>query len=153
MPSAKQLAEILEKAQERLQSLNQGYKGALTPQETFAVIKLATNARLVDVRTRAEWEWVGRVPDAVEIEWKQSHNMETNPDFLVDLQKQVPKNAVLLFICRSGARSAQAAKAATMIGYGDCYNVLEGFEGDLDQAGHRGTINGWKVAGLPWKQS
>ena len=146
------LTEILTLAQERAQALGLPYKGALTPQEAYQVLGLAPGSRLVDVRTRAEWDWVGRIPGAVEIEWNRYPGGVRNADFAVELQRQVTPEALLMFICRSGARSDGAARLATEAGYGDCYNVLEGFEGDKDARGHRNTVGGWRHAGLPWMQ-
>jgi rhodanese-related sulfurtransferase len=79
--------------------------------------------------------------------------MKPNPDFLVQLEQHVNKNELLLFICRSGARSNAAASLATQAGYDDCYNVLEGFEGDQNSEKHRNESNGWRAAKLPWRQS
>ena len=146
------LTEILTLAQQRGQALGLPYAGALTPQEAFDLLRLAPGARLVDVRTRAEWDWVGRVPGAVEIEWNQYPGGVRNPHFLAELKRQVEPGVPVLFLCRSGARSDGAARLATEAGYGDCYNILEGFEGDKDANGHRGNIGGWRKAGLPWIQ-
>jgi len=112
----------------------------------------APGAKLVDVRTRAELDWVGRIPDAVEIEWMNYPGMKPNPNFMVQLEQLVEKEALTLFICRSGQRSHAAAALATQSGYTDCYNILEGFEGDKDSDEHRNTKGGWRKAGLPWKQ-
>ena len=79
--------------------------------------------------------------------------MRANPHFVAQLEQQVDKESLLMFICRSGARSHNAAVAATQAGYPDCYNVLEGFEGDKDEDKHRNTTSGWRAAGLPWEQS
>lgn len=147
------LTEILTLAQQRGQALGLPYAGALTPQEAFDLLRLAPGARLVDVRTRAEWDWVGRVPGAVEIEWNQYPGGVRNPHFLAELKRQVEPGVPVLFLCRSGARSDGAARLATEAGYGDCYNILEGFEGDRDEHGQRGKASGWKAADLPWVQS
>ncbi|MBP5996929.1 MAG: rhodanese-like domain-containing protein [Azonexus sp.] len=146
------LTEILTLAQQRGQALGLPYAGALTPQEAFDLLRLAPGARLVDVRTRAEWDWVGRVPGAVEIEWNQYPGGVRNPHFLVELKRQVEPGVPVLFLCRSGARSDGAARLATEAGYGDCYNILEGFEGDKDANGRRNTTGGWRHSGLPWHQ-
>lgn len=132
--------------------MNLPYQGALTPAEAYEVWKLAPGARLVDVRTRAEWDWVGRVPEAAEIEWLSYPAMQPNPNFVSQLQQQVDPESLVLFMCRSGARSDAAARAASAKGYNNCYNVLEGFEGDKDANGHRNRIGGWRHAGLPWLQ-
>ena len=146
------LTEILTLAQQRGQALGLPYVGALTPQEAFDLLRLAPGARLVDVRTRAEWDWVGRVPGAVEIEWNQYPGGVRNQNFLAELKRQVDPEALVMFLCRSGARSVAAATAATEAGYGNCHNILEGFEGDKDANGHRNTVGGWRKAGLPWIQ-
>lgn len=146
------LTEIINLACERAKALGLPYKGALTPAEAYDLLRLAPGAKLVDVRTRAEWDWVGRVPNAVEIEWNQYPGGVRNPNFLAELQRQVDREALVMFLCRSGARSDGAAQLATENGYGDCYNILEGFEGDKDAHGHRNTVGGWRHAGLPWMQ-
>ncbi|MGB4467439.1 MAG: rhodanese-like domain-containing protein [Azovibrio sp.] len=147
------LTDLLQLAQERGQALGLPYAGALTPTEASQVWQLAPGAKLVDVRTRAELDWVGRIPDAVEIEWNQYPGGTPNPNFLPQLKRQVDREAVVLFLCRSGARSDQAARAATAAGYNACYNVLEGFEGDKDANEQRNKVGGWRQAGLPWYQS
>ena len=144
---------ILEVAQQRAKESNLSYKGALSPIESYAILQSTPNAKLVDVRCRAELDWVGRIPNAVEIEWATYPGMQPNPNFMAQLQQQVGKQATVLFICRSGARSSSAAILATQAGYADCYNVLEGFEGDKNNDGHRNEANGWRVAKLPWVQS
>ncbi len=146
------LTEIINLACERAKALGLPYKGALTPAEAYDLLRLAPGAKLVDVRTRAEWDWVGRVPNAVEIEWNQYPGGVRNPNFLAELERQVDREALVIFLCRSGARSDGAAQLATEHGYGDCYNILEGFEGDKDASGHRNTVGGWRHAGLPWIQ-
>ena len=146
------LTEILNLAAARSEALGRPYKGELTPREAYEVLQLAPGAKLVDVRTRAEWDWVGRVPGAVEIEWNQYPGGVRNPNFVAELKRQVDPQATVVFLCRSGVRSIGAATAATEAGYGDCYNILEGFEGDKDANGHRGNIGGWRQAGLPWIQ-
>ena len=147
------ITAILQAAQQRAVEMNLPYEGALYPGEAYEVLHSAPGARLVDVRTRAELDWVGRVPDAVEIEWAIYPGMQPNPHFIAQLGQQVDKESLVLFICRSGIRSHHAAAAATNAGFSDCYNVLEGFEGDKDTNEHRNTLGGWCVAGLPWKQS
>ena len=146
------LSEILALAQARGQALERDYQGELTPQEASELLQLAPGARLVDVRTRAELDWVGRIPGAVEIEWNLYPGGVRNPHFLAELKRQVDPESLVMFICRSGVRSIGAASLATEAGYGSCFNVLEGFEGDKDANGHRNTIGGWRRAGLPWHQ-
>lgn len=144
---------ILKRAAERGQALNLGYAGALLPREAFELLRQVQGARLIDVRTHAEWDFVGRVPGSILIEWNSYPGGQRNAAFLDELQGQVPRNeAPILFLCRSGNRSHYAAAVATQAGYANCYNVLEGFEGDKDAQGHRNSTNGWRVAGLPWIQ-
>ncbi|MGB4062560.1 MAG: rhodanese-like domain-containing protein [Azonexus sp.] len=146
------LTEILSLAQARGNALGRAYQGELTPQEASDLLRLAPGARIVDVRTRAEWDWVGRVAGAVEIEWNQYPGGVRNPNFVAELKRQVDPEALVMFLCRSGVRSVAAATAASEAGYNTCYNILEGFEGDKDANGHRNTIGGWRKAGLPWIQ-
>ena len=147
------LSDLLALAQKRARELGLPYEGALTPAEAFEVMQLAPGAKLVDVRTRAELYFVGRIPAAIEIEWQLYPGYAPNLHFLAELKRQVDHEALVLFICRSGHRSHRAAAAATEAGFPDCYNVLEGFEGDRDAKGQRGRLGGWRAAGLPWQQS
>ena len=147
------LTEILQLAQRRAFDLKLSYEGALTPKEAHEVLHLAPGARLVDIRTRAELDWVGRIPGAIEIEWQTYPGNHPNQNFLAQLKQAVDRESLLLFICRSGGRSNAAAKAATEAGLPDCYNVLEGFEGDKNVSGQRNRVGGWRFAGLPWQQS
>ena len=146
--------EIVKNAQQRATQNNLPYAGALLPSEAFTLLKMVPKARLIDVRTRAEWDWVGRIPEAVQVEWNQWPGGTRNPEFEKNLITAVPdKEAPLLFLCRSGVRSHAAAALAKELGYQSTFNVLEGFEGDKDEQGHRNTIGGWRVRGLPWIQS
>ena len=147
------ITAILRAAQQRAKEMNLPYEGALFPDEAYEILQSAPGARLVDVRCRAELDWVGRIPGAVEIEWASYPGMKPNPNFIASLGQEVSKEALVLFICRSGARSNAAAIAANQAGYRDCYNVLEGFEGEKDGNGHRSTSDGWRAVGLPWVQS
>lgn len=140
------------------------YVADVTPEEAWQTLSGETGAALVDVRTMAEWNYVG-LPDLsgigaplLRVEWQTFPGGNVNGDFadMVDdgLQaKGINRDAPVFFICRSGARSASAAAAMTAAGYRRCYNVAGGFEGNRDDHGHRGTVDGWKVAGLPWVQS
>jgi rhodanese-related sulfurtransferase len=147
------IIDILNAAQERAQHGGLPYAGALLPSEAHQLLQAAPGAKLVDVRTRAEWDWVGRIPGAVEIELLTYPGSRPNPSFLAELERQVDKGAPVMFICRSGGRSHNAALLAMQAGYTQCYNVLEGFEGDKDGQGHRNTKGGWRASGLPWTQS
>ncbi len=144
--------DVLKTAAARGRQMGLPYGGALTPAEAHEVWRNAPGAKLVDVRTRAEWDYVGRIPGAVEIEIVTYPGGRPNPGFMAELESKVDKGAPVLFICRSGGRSHNAAMLAAQAGY-TAYNVLEGFEGDRDAGGHRNTVGGWRVAGLPWSQS
>jgi rhodanese-related sulfurtransferase len=144
------LTDLLNLAKARAGELGLAYAGALTPKEAWDIWQLAPGAKLVDVRTRAEWDWVGRVPGAIEIEWTGYPGGLPNTDFLAQLRRQVDQESLVLFLCRSGVRSHNAACLASEAGFSECYNVLEGFEGVLDTNGQRGKVGGWRYAGLPW---
>lgn len=154
------MAEVISKAAAAHISPANGYAGDITPEGVWQVLKDSPDAAFVDVRTKAEWAFVG-VPDlsgagksAALIEWVQFPDMSPNANFVDDVKKVVQStDTPLFFLCRSGQRSAAAAKALTAAGYGAAYNVIGGFEGDRNQNGHRATLNGWKVAGLPWVQN
>jgi rhodanese-related sulfurtransferase len=145
--------EILAQARQRGQANGLPYDGALSPAEAHRLMQDHPKAVLVDVRSRAEWDFVGRVPGAVEVEWKTYPGMRPNEQFLQQLAERVPKDAVAMFICRSGARSHETATVAKRAGFASTFNVVEGFEGDRDPEGHRNTVGGWRAAGLPWMQS
>jgi len=144
---------IFKAARARAREQGLPYEGSLLPAEAHAILKNQTGAKLVDVRSRAELDFVGRVPGSVEIEWKSYPGMRPNPQFIDQLKQQVPADAVVMFLCRSGGRAHETAAAAAQAGYRDAYNVLEGFEGDRDAGGHRNTTGGWRARGLPWSQS
>ena len=145
--------DILNTANSRGKQLGLPYAGALTPNEAHEIMQHLSTARLVDVRTRAELDWVGRVPGAVEVEIMSYPGNRPNANFVEELEKKVPKDALVMFLCRSGGRSHNAAGYATQAGFMKCYNVLEGFEGDRDASGQRNKVGGWRAAGLPWSQS
>ena len=144
--------EIFRKAAERAKALGLEYAGAVTPEEAWT-LKQAGAAEIVDVRTQAEYEYVGRVPDTPLVEWRKLGEQARNPRFIDELAALYPRGRPLLFLCRSAVRSHYAATLAAAHGFEHAYNVLEGFEGDLDDQGHRGNRGGWRKAGLPWKQS
>ena len=150
MAQVTEIAEIKRRAAERAQQLKLPYAGALTPVEAFALMQ--AGAKLVDVRTRPELLYVGRVPGSVLVEWQTYPGNARNPDFLDQLAEAVEPADTLMFLCRSGVRSHAAAATAAQAGFPDSYNVLEGFEGDKDAAQHRSTVGGWRKAGLPWVQ-
>ncbi|MBK6869254.1 MAG: MBL fold metallo-hydrolase [Burkholderiales bacterium] len=128
-----------------------GYAGDITPQQAHERLE-AGAAVLVDVRTDAEREWVGFVPGAVAAAWKQWPGMALNPDFDAQLRAAAPSGQPLMLLCRSGVRSIAAAKRATELGL-VAYNILGGFEGEPDEHAQRGRKNGWRHAGLPWRQN
>ena len=145
--------QILATARARAKQLKLAYAGALLPTEAQTLLQNLPGAVMVDVRTRAELEWVGRVPGSLATEWNRWPGSERNPNFIAELESLVGKNAPVMFLCRSGGRSNSAAVAATQAGYTDAYNVLQGFEGDKDKSGQRNKLGGWRAAGLPWIQS
>jgi rhodanese-related sulfurtransferase len=148
------IEETLQKARSRAKEMGLPYEGALTPKEAHEILQHGGGAKLVDVRTRAELEWVGRIPGAVEVELLTYPGSRPNPEFVQQLEREVAdKDAPVMFICRSGGRSHNAAMLAMQAGYAETYNVLEGFEGDKDASGHRNTSGGWRASGLPWTQS
>ena len=128
----------------------EGYAGDVTPQQAWQWVQEG-KAVLVDVRSSAEMEWVGRVPGAAAVPWKQWPGMAMNPDFDAQLRAAVPAGQSAVLLCRSGVRSIAAAKRATELGL-TAYNILEGFEGDPDENGQRGKQGGWRFRGLPWRQ-
>ena len=142
------LDEVLNRAAERAAIKNLPYAGELTPQESFEVLQQQAFA-LVDVRTQAELDLVGRIPNAIHIEWAFYPGMVANPEFAAQLQAQVDKETPVVFICRTGGRSHNAAVLANQLQY-KAYNMAEGFEGEANASKQRTLINGWKHAGLPW---
>jgi len=129
----------------------QGYAGDVTPEQAAAWVAQG-EAVLVDVRSDAEREWVGFVPGAVGVAWKQWPGMAPNPAFDAGVQQAVPEGKKVVLLCRSGVRSISAARRATELGL-EAYNILEGFEGDKNEEEHRGDKGGWRLRGLPWKQN
>jgi len=142
---------ILERAAARGRHAGLPYRGAVTPREAFDLMQ-AGAAKLVDVRSQFEWDYVGHIPGTTLVEWKFLPSGELNPNFLTQLALVGRHEDNLMFLCRSGARSHAAAVCANQFGYVGAFNVLEGFEGDLDASKHRGAIGGWRFAGLPWVQ-
>jgi sulfur dioxygenase len=128
----------------------QGYAGDVSPQLACQWWQ-AGEAVLVDVRTDAEREWVGFVPGAVPLAWKQWPGMALNPAFDEGILAAAAGGRKLVLLCRSGVRSIAAAKRATELGC-TAYNILEGFEGDPDEHAHRGHKGGWRFHQLPWRQ-
>jgi rhodanese-related sulfurtransferase len=140
------------------------YAGDVTPNQAWDTLQSDPQAQMIDVRTAAEWNFVG-VPDLDGlgrqvhcVEWQSFPSGTPNPSFVAQARQALaasgagPDTPVLL-LCRSGARSRAAAIALTAAGYGACFNIAHGFEGDRDTQGHRGSVAGWKAAGLPWRQN
>ncbi|AXY53707.1 rhodanese-like domain-containing protein [Rhodococcus ruber] len=134
------------------------YAGDMTPQQAWELLRENPDAVLVDVRTDAEWKYVG-VPEtssigrrALFVEWVRYPNGARNEHFVDQLKDAGVTGGPIVFLCRSGQRSIAAAEAATAAGLAPSYNILEGFEGGLDAEKHRGA-EGWRAAGLPWRQS
>jgi rhodanese-related sulfurtransferase len=138
--------------------------GEVAPVEAWTLLESDPKAQLVDVRTTAEWTFVG-VPDlsaigrrTLMIEWSQYPSMARNTDFETQTASRLKAHGAgadtpIVFICRSGARSLSAAHAMAAKGYSRCFNLAGGFEGELDSERHRGQSSGWKRAGLPWMQT
>lgn len=127
------------------------FAGSVPPAEAWALVE-AGRATLVDVRTNEERKFVGHVPGSLHVAWATGTALTRNPRFVRELEAKVRKSDVVLLICRSGRRSALAAEAATKAGFTSVFSVQEGFEGDLDESGHRGAVNGWRLRGLKWVQ-
>jgi rhodanese-related sulfurtransferase len=128
-----------------------GYAGDVSPELAWAWVQ-SGEAVLVDVRTDAERTWVGFVPGAQALAWKQWPGMAMNPEFDAGIQALGVGGRKLVLLCRSGVRSIAAAQRATELGV-QAYNILEGFEGDPDAHAQRGRVGGWRLRGLPWQQS
>ncbi len=131
------------------------YKGDVSPREAYERLQADPSACLIDVRTDAEWAFVGvaAVDRMYRISWQNFPTMERDVEFVEKVRNAgVSSNEEIFLLCRSGVRSASAAAALTEAGFPNCYNVAEGFEGDRDGNGHRGTLGGWKHAGIPWVQ-
>jgi len=143
------------------------YAGDISPDECWGMLGDDTQgapAVLVDVRTQAEWAYVGgpsassEMRPTIGLEWQVFPTMQVNPDFAATLKQQLDEQGIasdtrICFLCRSGVRSLAAARAMTALGYTKCFNIAGGFEGDPDADGHRGSTNGWKASGLPWRQN
>ena len=139
--------------------MSDSYAGDLSPREAWELLERERDAALIDVRTQAEWVFVGRADlsalgkSVSLLPWLEFPSGQLNPSFADQIEAAgFAKDQPLLFICRSGQRSQHAAIALTRLGYSRCYNVAEGFEGDYDAERHRGVVGGWKVAGLSWIQ-
>ena len=142
---------LLERATREGREKSLPFAGSLPPAEAWALVE-AGRAVLVDVRSAEERKFVGYIPGSIHVAWATGTALTRNPRFLRELEARAGKGDVLLLLCRSGKRSALAAEAATRIGFTAVFNVSEGFEGDLDEAGQRGRVGGWRLHGLKWIQ-
>lgn len=144
------VAAILERARAR-NADDSSYAGGVTPAEAWYLFS-TEQALLIDVRTAEEHKFVGHVPNTLHVAWATGTSMTRNPRFARELETKFKKDQIVLFLCRSGKRSAEAARAATKAGFIDAFNVLEGFEGEIDDNGQRGYLSGWRSHRLPWIQ-
>lgn len=142
---------ILDQARQRAAEDGLPYAGSVTPQDAWALFT-SGEAVLVDVRTAEERKFVGHVPETQHVAWLTGLSLSRNPRFTKELEAKAGKGETILLLCRSGKRSAAAAEAAHKAGFTNVFNILEGFEGDLDAQQRRGAFNGWRHAGLPWIQ-
>jgi rhodanese-related sulfurtransferase len=145
------VAGILDRAAARGRQARVPYAGLVTPEEAWR-LHVAQAATIVDVRTRPEWEFVGRVPDTTLVEWRRYGEGTPNPRFVSELAARFEWDRPILFLCRSAVRSHHAASVAAQAGFRLAFNVLEGFEGEPDERRQRGHVGGWRKAGLPWVQ-
>ena len=149
--SEKVSQEILEEARAAGREQGLAYAGSVSPEDAWTLFQRG-DVTLVDVRTMEELKYVGQVPGAPHVAWQTGTAMIRNPRFVKELEQKVSKTANVLLLCRSGKRSTAAAEAATKAGFSNVFNVLEGFEGDLDEHHRRGETGGWRHRGLPWVQ-
>ncbi len=147
----KNVEEIFNEAKQFAQQHDLNFTGSLSPKQAWQLIESA-DVVLVDVRTNEERKFVGYIPESIHIAWATGTAFNRNPRFLKELENKVGKDKSILLLCRSGKRSALAAEAAFNAGFQNIYNILEGFEGDLNKNNQRNQINGWKTHQLPWVQ-
>jgi rhodanese-related sulfurtransferase len=150
-PASEELARLLSRARERAAGSDAAAVGRVTPQEAWWLVQ-NDHAVLVDVRTAEERKFVGHVPGSLHVPWALGTALQRNPRFVRELESRVARGQRIVLLCRSGARSAAAAAAAAQARFTDVFNVLEGFEGDLDDRQQRGHGTGWRFHGLPWIQ-
>ena len=126
----------------------------LNPRQAWDLLQHNRDAVLVDVRTKVEHAFVGHPVGAIHIAWKEAPDWQVNPAFVAEVENRVPdKKTPVLLLCRSGQRSLEAANALEAAGFARLINIVDGFEGPLDQQQHRGHLAGWRYEGLPWVQS
>jgi rhodanese-related sulfurtransferase len=127
------------------------FAGQVSPALAWSLFSKG-EATLVDIRTAEERKFVGHVPGSLHVAWATGTSLTRNPRFTRELESKVGKQGVVLLLCRSGKRSVLAAEVAAKAGFENVFNVLEGFEGELDEHQHRGVADGWRFQGLPWVQ-
>lgn len=149
--SSESVAAVLARARQLAEAAGLPYAGSLSPEDAWALIRSGA-AVLVDVRTLEERKFVGHVPESQHVAWATGLSLSRNPRFVKELEAKAGKDEVVVLLCRSGKRSSAAAEAAARGGFVNVFNILEGFEGDLDEQQRRGAYNGWRHAGLPWIQ-
>lgn len=149
-PLSAEAIQILESARAAAAD-DLGYAGGIAPQHAWQLFSTG-QALLIDVRSNEERKFVGHVPDSLHVAWATGTSLTRNPRFVRELETKLKKDQVLLLLCRSGKRSAEAARAAAKAGFVNAFNVLEGFEGDLSADQQRGAFNGWRFHGLRWVQ-
>ena len=124
----------------------------LEPKQAYEFLRTHPDAVFIDCRSEMEFLFVGHPTGAIHVAWNDGPNWDINPDFVAHVKKATSVNRPVVLICRSGNRSLDAGHALEAAGFTKVYNVLHGFEGDLDEHHHRNSKNGWRVDGLPWEQ-
>lgn len=143
--------EILSRAHTRTQASGKIHAGDLTPEEAHAILQANPKALLIDVRSHPELDFAGLVPGCCHVPWQLYPGMTPNPHFTAEITQHAQPGDLLLLLCRTGGRSLAAAEHLAALGYQHCYNILGGLEGRPNEEGVRGTVEGWKAAGLPWR--
>ena len=146
-----EFAQILDRARDRAKQANLPFAGGVTPLEAWNLWQ-SGHAVIVDVRTAEERKFVGQAEGSLHVPWAVGTALTRNPRFVRELESKVKKDQIVLLLCRSGKRSALAAEVATKAGFAHVFNVLEGFEGDINEQQQRGALGGWRWHGLPWIQ-
>jgi len=143
--------DVLDDARAKAAAISLPYAGGVSPRDAWDLLRSGA-AVLIDVRTAEERKFVGHVPDTLHVPWASGTALTRNPRFVRELEQKARKDQVVLLLCRSGKRSVLAAEAATKAGFTNIFNILEGFEGEIDAQQHRGHSDGWRFHGLPWVQ-
>jgi rhodanese-related sulfurtransferase len=149
--SSRSSQPVLDEARAKAVAISLTYAGGVSPKDAWDLVSSGA-AVLVDVRTIEERKFVGHVPDTLHVPWASGTALTRNPRFVRELEQKVAKDQAVLLLCRSGKRSVLAAEAATKAGFNNVFNILEGFEGEIDAQQHRGNSDGWRYHGLPWVQ-